>query len=538
MQSRRVWLTISMMVRTPRPSSPTSWPTTPASSISLEAFDRSPSLSFSRWIRIGLRPAVGPPAGDEEAAEPAGRLGQHQEAVGHGRRAEPFVAGKQVGARSVRIGLGPGRVGPDVGAALLFGQGHAAGHADLLGGGAVGRVVGGRADHRLPPGRHLGLVTQRRHDGVGHRHRTDVAGVHLVPDDHLGRPGDVGPGAGIGPGPGVQPVGRSRSPISSWYAGWYSTTSTRCPNRSWVCSSGRYSLARRPSSWLEADPASDAERRQPGPGPPGPLPVDRLPQGAVGAEDVVALERWHLVEDLVGVDQYGHGILPAVERSRHAPVGTLSPTTRHPGCRLVLSEQLEHRSRRTCRRQAAMSAIEAVSDTQSPPSDGSSSMTKGMVALFATACGISVASLYYRAAAAAPDLPGFPGRFGHRRPHRHRLPDRLRDRPGTDRPARRHPDTPAARPGDPGPGRPGPLRGGGRPGHHRPDHRRGRRRGLLGVGTDPRPVRRVPGVGPAAGAGGGHGHERPAPRHPVGEDLLRADRRGQRAGARSTRWPV
>jgi predicted MFS family arabinose efflux permease len=48
-----------------------------------------------------------------------------------------------------------------------------------------------------------------------------------------------------------------------------------------------------------------------------------------------------------------------------------------------------------------MSAIETVSERHRPPTDGGSQMTKGMVALFATACGISVASLYY----AQPLLP-------------------------------------------------------------------------------------------------------------------------------------
>ena len=55
MQSRRVWLTISMMVGTPRPSSPTIVPRARSSSISLDAFERLPSLSFSRWILKALR---------------------------------------------------------------------------------------------------------------------------------------------------------------------------------------------------------------------------------------------------------------------------------------------------------------------------------------------------------------------------------------------------------------------------------------------------------------------------------------------------
>ena len=50
-QSSRVWLTISMIVRTPRPSSPTNHARAASNSTSLEARARVPSLSFSRWIR-------------------------------------------------------------------------------------------------------------------------------------------------------------------------------------------------------------------------------------------------------------------------------------------------------------------------------------------------------------------------------------------------------------------------------------------------------------------------------------------------------
>ena len=72
MQSSRVWLTISMMVRTPRPSSPINWLQTPDISISLEAFDRSPSLSFNRWMRIGLRVPSGRQRGVRKQLRPPG----------------------------------------------------------------------------------------------------------------------------------------------------------------------------------------------------------------------------------------------------------------------------------------------------------------------------------------------------------------------------------------------------------------------------------------------------------------------------------
>ena len=52
-------LTISAIVGTPRPSSPTSQPTAPSYSISDEALDRLPSLSLSRISRIGFKAPPG-----------------------------------------------------------------------------------------------------------------------------------------------------------------------------------------------------------------------------------------------------------------------------------------------------------------------------------------------------------------------------------------------------------------------------------------------------------------------------------------------
>ena len=48
-QSSRVWVTISMIVATPRPSSPSMRAAAPRNSTSLEGSERVPSLSLSRW---------------------------------------------------------------------------------------------------------------------------------------------------------------------------------------------------------------------------------------------------------------------------------------------------------------------------------------------------------------------------------------------------------------------------------------------------------------------------------------------------------
>ena len=71
-QSRRVTFTISTMVRTPRPSSPTSQAVAPSYSISEEAFDLLPSLSLSRIRCMALRPPSGSTRGTRKHDSPPG----------------------------------------------------------------------------------------------------------------------------------------------------------------------------------------------------------------------------------------------------------------------------------------------------------------------------------------------------------------------------------------------------------------------------------------------------------------------------------
>ncbi len=70
-QSSRVMLTISMIVGTPRPGSPTSHATVPSNSTSLEALDRSPSLSLSRCSRNALRSPSGSTRGTRKQEIPS-----------------------------------------------------------------------------------------------------------------------------------------------------------------------------------------------------------------------------------------------------------------------------------------------------------------------------------------------------------------------------------------------------------------------------------------------------------------------------------
>ncbi len=70
-QSSRVAATISMMVRTPRPSSPSRRATVPSSSSSEEALDRLPSLSLSRTTSRRLRVPSGSTRGTRKQVTPA-----------------------------------------------------------------------------------------------------------------------------------------------------------------------------------------------------------------------------------------------------------------------------------------------------------------------------------------------------------------------------------------------------------------------------------------------------------------------------------
>ncbi len=69
-QSSRVRATISMMVATPRPGSPTSIPVVRSNSTSEEALERFPNLSFSRWIRKTFRVPSGSTRGTRKHDSP------------------------------------------------------------------------------------------------------------------------------------------------------------------------------------------------------------------------------------------------------------------------------------------------------------------------------------------------------------------------------------------------------------------------------------------------------------------------------------
>ncbi len=240
-QSSRVWLTMRMIVATPRPSSPISRPRTPWNSTSLDG-----QRAGAELVLQALDAEAGVAALEQEAGEAAGRLGEGQEDVAGRVGAEPLVAGELVGAVALR--LGAGGVGAHVGAALLLGHRHA-------GEGAVGVARPGEA--RLPLGGELGALAQGRDRGVGHRDRAHDARADLAPDEEQRGADHVGAGLGIAPGQRVHlaldrlaqaPVpatGRARPRRCGCRSGRGCAGSARCaPTRS-ECSSA----SGLPASW-------------------------------------------------------------------------------------------------------------------------------------------------------------------------------------------------------------------------------------------------------------------------------------------------
>ena len=107
----------------PRSGAPTGQASARSNSTSAEAFERLPSLSFSRLMRIALAAAVRFEARHQEAAESRTRLREHQVRIALRRGKEPLVSGDAPGATGIRFSAR--HVGADVGATLAFGHPHA-----------------------------------------------------------------------------------------------------------------------------------------------------------------------------------------------------------------------------------------------------------------------------------------------------------------------------------------------------------------------------------------------------------------------------
>ena len=151
-QSKRVIATMSMIVRTPRPSSPTIQASAPRNSVSQDAFERIAHLALEALdLHRVLRP-VRAPARQQETGQAAGGLGQRQEGIAHRRRNEKLVADQFIGLPRTFLAnrVGACRVGAHVRPALLLRHRHADGQRRLLIGRHVARVITVGGDPAFP----------------------------------------------------------------------------------------------------------------------------------------------------------------------------------------------------------------------------------------------------------------------------------------------------------------------------------------------------------------------------------------------------
>ena len=165
----------------------------------------------------GVALAIRLDARHQEAAQALIRIGERQEGVGHGRRAEPFVAHEPVSAAGAARAQRKGAraVGAHVGAALLLGHGHAHRDAPLFRDGPQGRVVNAAYDLGLPHRRDIGLMPECRDARIGHADGAHGAGLGLRLQRHHGGVRDVGAGPLLRPADAVNAMlhGERHQPV-------------------------------------------------------------------------------------------------------------------------------------------------------------------------------------------------------------------------------------------------------------------------------------------------------------------------------------
>ena len=258
-----------MIVRTPRPSSPSRCATVPSNSSSDDALDRLPSLSLRRTTSSRLRVPSGSTRGTTKQVTPPVGLRQHQEDVVHRRRGEPLVAVQRVLAvdrRRPRLG----DVGADVGAALLLGHPHAGERAELGRGAAAGP---GRRTCDASSGVHsFASASSARSAGtaayvieIGQPWPGSVCDQAMKP----GGPAHVGVRRRPTPTAPRPARGRPRAPSASATTGGTRPRRSGCRSGRTASARGWCSLASIPCSRASAVPASGADRRR-GRRPPPP----------------------------------------------------------------------------------------------------------------------------------------------------------------------------------------------------------------------------------------------------------------------------
>ena len=285
-----------MMVRTPRPSSPSRIATVPSNSSSDGRVGPVAELVLEPDHVELVAGAVGQHPGYDEAGDALRGLGQHEEDVVHRRRGEPLVAVQgvlTVGAS--RPGLGD--VGPDVGAALLLRHAHAAQRTGLVRGRPQPRVVGRRGQQRRPLLGQGVVDPQRRDRGVGHRDRAAVARLGVRPGQEAGRAAQVRVGVAVGlplPGGRSQPV--ADRALHEPVPGRVELDLVDPVAVAVVRRQLRVVLVGQPALLARLRAAGlGAQREQPFEHLGGAVADHGLAEREVRGDDVVARQRWHLV---------------------------------------------------------------------------------------------------------------------------------------------------------------------------------------------------------------------------------------------------
>ncbi len=315
-QSSRVCVTISMMVATPRPSSPMAQACAPANSTSEEAFERLPSLSFRRWKCRPFTLPSGRKRGIRKQVSPPAACASTRKASRHGRGHEPLVAGDDVFGARPRLPTGSAvvvaartSVPPcfsvmpmPIVTALFFAAGA------KLGSYLKGRM---RGTHSLAS---VGLEQQHRHGGVGHGNRAAVPGLHLR--RHVEGTRARARGARPGRFPGLCEVGPDRAVQALAAARTHQLVVGRviCDR---VAAMAAGVVGRKPRGMLIGKPAAPerlcAARQAPEGLQPlrrvaAALPLDSLLERRVGGKEVHVLQWWRLVEDLMRCKRGRHAL--------------------------------------------------------------------------------------------------------------------------------------------------------------------------------------------------------------------------------------
>ena len=223
--------TISMMVGTPRPSSPTMRAQAPSNSTSLDAFERLPSLSFRRWRWKRLRVPSGRQRGSRKHDRPR--------SVCASTRKASHIGAEQNHLWPVSSYSPPGPPRPSARARVVFARtseppcfsviAMPTSAPGLVGGGTNARVVVGRrrcAAPTPPPARagRAAPAPPSRSSRWDSRARPRPARARRT----ARRARRARPAADRATAARAARAATARR-ISSCHAGWNSTSSTRCP---------------------------------------------------------------------------------------------------------------------------------------------------------------------------------------------------------------------------------------------------------------------------------------------------------------------